>query len=164
MTAPDRPLAVFDIDGVVADVSGRLRHLQRRSPRWDLFFDEAADDPALPQGLAAVELVRGSHDVVWMSGRPRWLASVTRTWLLAQGLPVGGLHLRPDHDRSPATRLKLGLLATIGAVREVAVVVDDDVLVVDALRSAGWPVQHADWAPRERRSTLRRAQQGEGRT
>ena len=33
-----RPLAIFDIDGVVADVRHRLHHLESRPKGWDEFF------------------------------------------------------------------------------------------------------------------------------
>ena len=41
-------------------------------------------------------------------------------------------------------------------------VLDDDPAVVQALRSAGFPAQLADWVPHER--TLSRAQERDGRT
>ena len=43
-------LAVFDIDGVVADVRHRLHHLERR--RWLRFFEAADEDTVLPEGAA----------------------------------------------------------------------------------------------------------------
>lgn len=33
-----KPLAVFDIDGVLADVRHRLPHVQGRPKDWDAFF------------------------------------------------------------------------------------------------------------------------------
>ena len=33
-----RPLAVFDIDGVLADVRHRLRHVEGPRKQWDAFF------------------------------------------------------------------------------------------------------------------------------
>ena len=47
-TVPDsRPIAVFDIDGVLADVRHRLHHLQCRPQRWEAFFTAADRDPLL---------------------------------------------------------------------------------------------------------------------
>ena len=40
--ADERPLAVFDIDGVLADVRHRLHFLQCRPQRWERFFSSAA--------------------------------------------------------------------------------------------------------------------------
>ena len=36
-----RPLAIVDIDGVVADVRHRLHHLDRRPKNWSAFFAAA---------------------------------------------------------------------------------------------------------------------------
>jgi hypothetical protein len=47
-----RSLAVLDIDGVLADVSSRLHHLQRRPKDWSAFFAGMADDPVLAPGFA----------------------------------------------------------------------------------------------------------------
>ena len=43
-----RPLAVFDLDGTLADTRHRLHHLERRPADWDAFFAAARDDPPLP--------------------------------------------------------------------------------------------------------------------
>ena len=44
---PSRPLAVFDVDGVLADVRHRLRFVERSPKDWDAFFSAAVDDPPL---------------------------------------------------------------------------------------------------------------------
>ena len=62
-------LAVFDIDGVVADVRHRLHHLAGRPKDWDGFFDAAADDPPLPTGIALVAELAQRHEIVWLTGR-----------------------------------------------------------------------------------------------
>src|SRR5659263_561226 len=49
-----KPLAVFDIDGVLADVRHRLPHVQARPKDWDAFFAAIGKDPVLPDGLAPV--------------------------------------------------------------------------------------------------------------
>ena len=38
----ERPLAIVDIDGVVADVRHRLVHVQSRPKDWDAFFDASS--------------------------------------------------------------------------------------------------------------------------
>src|ERR1700759_5545664 len=68
-----RPLAVIDIDGVVADVRHRLRFLDRRPKDWDGFFAAADQDLPLEAGIARVTELAGGHDVVWLTGRPERL-------------------------------------------------------------------------------------------
>ena len=155
-------VAVVDIDGVVADVRHRLRHLRARPARWDRFFASAADDPLLQVGADAVRELAASHPIAWLSGRPEGLRGVTEEWLRANALPDGRLWLRPHGDHRPAARFKLGIVRALAASVGVAAVLDDDPAVVDALRAAGFPVVLADWVPHER--TLARAQERDGRT
>ena len=46
-----RPLAVVDIDGVLADVGHRLHFLDRRPKDWKGFFAAARTDPPHPEGI-----------------------------------------------------------------------------------------------------------------
>lgn len=167
MNDPDvRPLAVVDIDGVLADVRHRLHHLQRRPKDWRSFFAAAVHDEPHPEGLAVVERLRSEHEVVLLTGRPRELEADTLVWMDQHGL--GGLRLvmRPIGDRRPAARVKVEQLRALARGRTVALVVDDDPDVIAAVRTAGYPTFLADWAPRSApdETTLHRAQEDEGRT
>src|SRR5512135_3195271 len=158
----DRPLAVVDVDGVVADVRHRLHHLRRRPRDWDAFFAAATDDPPLGPGLHLVATLLADHDVVWLTGRPERLREVTQGWLADRGLPAGPLLMRRDGDRRPARIVKLSRLRRLARTRRVGVVVDDNPEVVAALRADGWPVVLADWVAYD--AALRGAQEREGRT
>lgn len=153
-------IAVFDIDGVVADVRHRLRHLEGRR-NWRAFFAAAGRDPLLAEGARLVADLASTHEVVWLSGRPEWLHDVTVTWLRRHDLPAAELHLRPAGDFRPAPRFKLDVLRSL-AGRGVAAFVDDDEQVVDAAMAAGFPAALADWVPRA--EPLRQAQDEQGRT
>jgi phosphoglycolate phosphatase-like HAD superfamily hydrolase len=153
-------LAVFDIDGVVADVRHRLHHLDGRRA-WNAFFHAAADDPLLAEGAALVADLARAHDIVWLTGRPEWLRDTTAEWLAEHRLPAGELYLRPNGDYRPAPRYKLGVLERL-APRGIAAVVDDDDEVIAVARAAGLPAVLADWVPRGR--ALREAQDRDGRT
>lgn len=48
-------LAVFDVDGVLADVSHRRHHLRGGRRDWAAFFAAAAGDGVLAPGLAMVQ-------------------------------------------------------------------------------------------------------------
>ncbi len=154
-------LAVIDIDGVVADVRHRLHHLESRPKNWGAFFGAASRDTPLPEGLALVAELRREHDIVWLTGRPEWLRTITSEWLLAHGLPPGELFMRPESDRRPARLYKLGVLRRL-ARRKIAAFIDDDSDVVDAALAAGHPAVLVDWATRA--PALREAQDRLGRT
>jgi hypothetical protein len=162
--------AVFDVDGVLADVGHRRHHLERHD--WRAFFAAAADDPPLATGVTmAHQCADAGLTVVYLSGRPEGLRAVTVDWLHRHGLPAGELVLRPDGDRSPATRLKVRLLRALARRGDIVTFVDDDSWVVDAVRAARPPLVSgqvflADWqgGDADGRRVLRRAQQQEGRT
>jgi phosphoglycolate phosphatase-like HAD superfamily hydrolase len=162
----ERPLAVVDLDGVVADVRHRLRHIRGRRKDWDAFFAAAPDDPPHPEGLAIVRALEQGHEVVFLSGRPERCRRDTEEWLARHGLGGHRVVLRPEGRRQPAAGLKVQLLRRLAAGRRVAVVVDDDEAVLAAVAAAGHPTYHADWERRPERddAALHEAQETEGRS
>jgi phosphoglycolate phosphatase-like HAD superfamily hydrolase len=153
-------LAVFDIDGVVADVRHRLHHLD--SPRsWHRFFAAAGADTLLAEGARLAAEMATQHEVVWLTGRPEWLREITFDWLARHGLPGSELHLRPPRDYRPAPLYKREALRRMAA-RGIAAFVDDDDEVVQTALQAGYPAVLADWLPRD--AALRDAQDRLGRT
>jgi phosphoglycolate phosphatase-like HAD superfamily hydrolase len=160
---PDpRPIAVFDIDGVLADVRHRLHHLEAHPQRWERFFQSADRDPLLPEGAQRLLAALVDHDVIYLTGRPERTRRLTERWLGHHGLPTGPLLMRPDADHRPARWMKREALETLAAGREVVSVIDDDPAVVVVLAADGWPVELATWLPHS--STLHSAQEDEGRT
>lgn len=163
---PHRPLAIVDLDGVVADVRHRLHHIERRPKDWDAFFDAAPDDPPHPEGLAVVQRLEEDHEVVYLTGRPERCRDDTLRWLDEHGIGGHELLMRTGRDRRPAAQVKVEVLRRRSRDRTVGIVVDDDDRVVAAMRKAGFPVLHADWDKRDvyQEATLERAQEEEGRT
>jgi hypothetical protein len=158
----DRPLAVFDLDGVIADVRHRLRHVERRPKDWDAFFAAALDDPPLDEGVALAREAARDCKVVYLTGRPERCRADTVTWLRQHGLPEGRLSMRRERDRRPARMAKPQLLRDLARGRVVAVVVDDDAQVCAAYERDGWRVLRAEWMTHA--PALTAAQEAEGRT
>lgn len=157
-----RPLAVFDLDGTLADTAHRQRFLRRRPRDWNAFFAAAPADPPLAEGVALALRSAAECEIVYLTGRPERCREDTLAWLDLHGLPEGKLWMRPDGDRRPARHTKLELLRRIAGGREVRHLVDDDELVCDACEQAGFPVVRARWAAAS--ADLRDAQEREGRT
>jgi hypothetical protein len=157
-----RPLAVFDIDGVLADVAHRLHFLDGRPKDWDGFFAAAPADPPLPEGVALAREAAADCEVVYVTGRPEHCRADTVDWLRRHDLPEGRLEMRRGRDRRPARVAKPELLARIARDRTVAVVVDDDEQVCDAYERAGWTVLRAGWGVAS--PALTQAQEDAGRT
>lgn len=157
-----RLVAVFDIDGVLADVRHRVHHVDRSRPDWGAFFAEARHDPPLREGVALAHESAKDCDVLYVTGRPEQCRTDTERWLARHELPPGELTMRPGHDRRPAHVVKPELLAQMALDRVVAVVVDDDEQVCRAYEKAGFRVLHATWMGAE--PALERAQEDDGRT
>lgn len=158
----ERGVAVFDLDGTLADVRHRLAHIEGGRRDWDAFFRAAVDDPPLEEGVRLAREWAATCDLAYVTGRPERCRRDTVRWLAEQGLPEGGLWMRPADDRAPARVTKPQLLRELAREREVAVVVDDDRQVCDAYRAAGFPVVEADWMARA--PLLEEAQEESGRT
>lgn len=160
-----RPLAVFDIDGVLADVSHRLHHVEAKPRDWQAFFAGAALDAPLRPGIELLLELASSHELRYLTGRPERLRTVTRSWLAEQGLPGAELAMRGNRDFRPARIFKRErLLAWLDAGEQIAVVVDDDPQVVAMLREIDLPVVAADWQDGRAVDVLRLVQEVLGRS
>ncbi len=155
-------IAVIDIDGVVADVRHRLEHVRSQPKDWASFFAAAPEDPVLAEGARVVGALAEVHDIVYLSGRPEVCRRDTLAWLTDHALPQGDVHLRPYHDRRPARLFKVGVLDRLATERQIAVLVDDDPLVCEAARVAGYDVLPATWMGDE--PALLEAQEVDGAT
>lgn len=164
MSSPEpdvRAIAVVDIDGVLADVRHRLHHLEGRKD-WGAFFRAAPKDPVLDVGLDTVLQLAEVYDIVYLSGRPEFCRRDTERWFKRHGIPEGELRLRPQRDMRAARLFKVDELRKLQHRAPIAVLVDDDPMVCDAARKAGFDVLPATWmgeAP-----LLLEAQEQEGRT
>jgi phosphoglycolate phosphatase-like HAD superfamily hydrolase len=164
--APASTFAVFDIDGVLADVRHRLHHVERSPKNWEGFFAGMGDDAPLEIGVAMVhEQVAAGYDIAYLTGRNESYREVTQTWLANQGLPAGRLIMRRDNDRRPAKLYKPEALSRLARHGAIEIVVDDDAAVIDALLANGWPVFHATWmlANKDEQQSLFDAQEVDGR-
>ena len=156
-------VAVFDIDGVLADVRHRLHHIESGRRDWDGFFASVAEDPPLAEGCqAAREAVESGLALIYLTGRPERCRADTVRWLGQHGLPEGDLIMRRDADRRPARILKVEALRRIASRAEVAYLLDDDPEVVAAAANAGFTARAADWVPRQ--EPLTQAQEALGRS
>jgi hypothetical protein len=162
LTDQARSVAVIDIDGVVADVRHRLRHVERRPKDWDAFFAAAVDDPPLEPGVRRVLELSLDHDLVFLTGRPEHCRADTLAWLEAHGLGGWPVRMRRGGDRRPARQTKASELDRLSRRAVIALVLDDDPAVCEALRAAGYQVEQADWMTRP--AALDDAQEREGRT
>jgi len=141
-------LAVFDIDGTVADTRHRGHHLECTPKNWDAFFDACGDDTPLAEGLAlAAHHAYAGDDIVYLTGRPERIRGLTQAWLSGCGFPDGQLLMRRDLDRRPATTYKVQAVSKLRQQHGISLYVDDDASVVRMVRALGIPVRLVDWQP-----------------
>ncbi|MDX6323983.1 MAG: hypothetical protein QOK15_337 [Nocardioidaceae bacterium] len=157
-----RAIAVVDVDGVLADVRHRLKHLDKRPEDWDAFFRAAPEDPPLGAGIEAARRLAEVCEIVYLSGRPERCRADTVAWFERHGLPRGQLLLRPRRDFRPSKDYKVTVLRELSERAPVAVLVDDDPAVLDAARQAGFDVLPATWMGDA--GLLHEAQEEDGRT
>ncbi|NBE53410.1 phosphatase domain-containing protein [Streptomyces boluensis] len=162
MSEAPRPLAVFDLDNTLADTAHRQHFLEGKPRDWTGFFAAAPEDPPLADGIALVHEHAAECEIQYLTGRPERCRADTTDWLDRHGLPAGRIWMRRDNDRRPARHTKLDVLRRLARGREVRVLVDDDELVCDAARQAGFTVVRARWA--QSSAALEVAQEREGRT
>jgi FMN phosphatase YigB (HAD superfamily) len=155
-------LAIFDIDGVLADVHHRLHFIAKPPKDWKAFFAAADEDPLLTQGYELAHEFAETHEVLYLTGRPESSRKITGAWLVDQRLPPGRLLMRPSRDFRPARAYKIETLHRLPDSHDIGVVIDDDPAVVKALRDDGFPAHLATWHPYT--SALSVAQEREGRT
>lgn len=139
-----RPLAIFDVDGTLADSSRRAHHLLSTPKDWDGFFkDVANDEPRKPiVNLASFFNSDGYHgfDILIVSGRPIDKCGLaTEDWLYKHGIPHRHLFMRPSGDKRPDTQVKLEILELLPK-HKISYIVDDRDSVCAAWRSAGMTV------------------------
>lgn len=138
--------AVFDIDGVLADVRHRLRFVTRQPKDWETFFGLAHLDEVLENGRAMVhESIDAGHNIWYSTGRPERCRQDTLAWLERHDFPNAPLHMRGENDLRPGRVTKLEVARLLRNRGTVEIIVDDDPVVVEALRDDGFNVVHATW-------------------
>ncbi|MBI2710414.1 MAG: hypothetical protein HYX34_12085 [Actinobacteria bacterium] len=103
---PGGPAAVFDLDGVLADASGRQHLIGRPWADWDAFFDACGDDPLIDEVARLLEVLAPELVVVLLTGRPLWVQPHTVDWLERMGLRWDLLIMRDHGDYDAAREFK----------------------------------------------------------
>ncbi len=144
-------IVIFDIDGTIADASHRVHYI-RPAPgekkSWKKFFAEAANDSPMDHTIAiAKAMVLSGYSILFITGRPERLRSVTETWLENQGLDnYIGLLMRPDNDFRPDYEVKHDLFFDVAAeqcsvyAKDILCVFEDRPQVINMWKRVGFKV------------------------
>lgn len=135
-----QPLAIFDLDGTLCDLTHRLHFIRGKRPDWNGFFDACGGDAPVPNLLFLNSFLWNAGWHVWIfSGRSDRARPQTEEWLLRYGARYDVLEMRRDGDYTPDHELKESwLLSMLDVDRErLRFVVDDRKRVVEMWRSHG---------------------------
>lgn len=100
------PAVVFDVDGVLADASGRQHYLSGLRRDWDAFFEAAGGDPLIPEVGRLLELLDPALRVILLTARPASIRRDTVAWLERCELRYDLLVMRSGGDYLRAVEFK----------------------------------------------------------
>ena len=138
--ANNKLLALFDIDGTLADISHRRYLVECSEPNWKQFFALMGDDKPNEPIVSLYRTIWAStnYECVLVSGRPEKYRELTEQWLFWNDIPFTKLIMRPNNDNRPDSVVKEQVLKSLLADnKQIAFVVDDRKSVVDMWRSNG---------------------------
>jgi hypothetical protein len=149
---PAGPAAVFDMDGVLADASGRQHLLERPYRDWDGFFEACGDDPLIDEVGRLLHCLDDGLRIILLTARPIRVQRHTLDWLDRMGLRWDVLIMREYGDYGASRDFKR---RTVFELRdygfELELAFEDDRRNVDMFRSEGIPCVYIhsgyyDWA------------------
>lgn len=131
---------LFDLDGTLADISHRRRHLEATPPNWKSFNSEiGADTPKKPIVSLYTSLWdSGKYEIIILTGRMEAQRQHTEQWLTWNNIPFKSLLMRPDNDFRADYIVKEELLNDLlSQGKDILFTVDDRQQVVDMWRRRG---------------------------
>lgn len=75
------PLVIFDIDGTVANLNHRLKHIEGEVKDWDAFYSECDKDLPIRYMTTLFSMVRKYALIGFLTGRPEKYRKQTAQWL-----------------------------------------------------------------------------------
>lgn len=131
-------IAIFDLDGTIADIDDRMEiagEIPDRNDRekFQVWLDtlqkpeHIEKDVPVHEMLVLTNLLSNDHHVVYLTGRHDGLRAVTRDWLNVHGFPTGPLHMRLQGDFRPPGIFKGEVIENLVKIYgEGGIAVDDD--------------------------------------
>jgi hypothetical protein len=136
-----RPVAVFDLDGVLSDAAGRQHFLDGQGREdWKAFFAACGDDPLVEDVHRLLELLHPGLAVVLLTARPLTVRPQTLAWLERYRVRWDLLVMRPDGDYQPSLSFKQKVVEQLRSRRlDLRIAFEDDRRNVAMFRAAGVP-------------------------
>lgn len=135
----DRPIAIVDIDGTLADGTHREVWVSGGRKDWNQYFSLAMYDQPYEVVIRWVQELAKTHIIVIVSGRPDTIQYDTLWWLRLQQVPFNYVFMRRGSDRRPDTMVKQDILKKLPK-EQIDIVLDDRPSVIRMWRSHGLKV------------------------
>ncbi|TXH10770.1 MAG: hypothetical protein E6R03_15090 [Hyphomicrobiaceae bacterium] len=134
-----KPVAIFDIDGTIADNNHRLHLITTDQPKAerDKFHIMCAEDKEIVVVTALLHALRRDGWEIWLfTARPEMSRAATEEWLRRVGIEYEVLEMRADSDHRCDVDAKRDMAARHDMSR-VRFVVEDRNRCVDMWRGMG---------------------------
>lgn len=129
---------IVDLDGTLADIRVRLKHLQGGKKDWKSFNKSIETDQLHNWCREIMRRFSHDHKIIIVSGRTDDLKNETLSWLERYAVPFDHLFMRKGHDFRPDNIIKLEIYENEIKDRfEIVFVLDDRQKVVDMWRLQG---------------------------
>lgn len=146
-------LYIFDIDGVVADVTHLLPLITGENKDYDAYYSRIGEALPIPSGLSIVQGLNrqaflDDASVYFVTGRSELSREITLQWLQNHGAcgESPNLYTRGNTDRRPAHQVKRGVVERIhketGVPYAEMTVFEDDPQCAEMYESLGCYVCH----------------------
>lgn len=133
-------IAVFDLDGTLADISHRTHYILGPEKDWGAFFGLVSKDKPIEASCTILRTLAMSGFTIWiMSGRSDATRDQTVAWLRKHGVVFDELLMRSEGDRTPDHELKRSWVNSPLVPREhIKMVFEDRSRVVQMWREEGF--------------------------
>lgn len=129
---------IFDIDGVLANSSHRLHHIQKPTPDWASFFEDSYLDPPIAHNIALYRHLQDHYPMHLITGRAESTRQMTAKWLEKHGLQWDTLHMRPTGDYTQDFIFKQRVVDTCFSPEDTLFVIDDNPGICAMYRRLGY--------------------------
>lgn len=138
-------VAVFDLDGTIADIRHRLHLIKDEFndwKDWPAFFAECVHDRPIPGVIEWMRYMQRTHLVVILSGRSDIVETQTRKWLMDNNVPYDYLFMRPEGNHAKDTEIKAVMMEQLVAPLGLPVdfIVEDRPAMIEMWREKGFKV------------------------
>jgi hypothetical protein len=130
-------IVIFDIDGTLADITERERHVLKKPKNWKAFFAGMAEDKAVVSMVRLCNILYAAGvRIILCSGRNESHREETEAWMKREGVNYHEIRLRADGDMHSDTIAKREMLRGLDKSK-ILFVVEDRSRVVEMWRSEG---------------------------